>query len=106
MHYFAELDDVLLEREAVAAAEAWQAGDAATMRSRLQRCFDALAESREHFYAAECYLFDVCLLDTEFADAHFLDRLRDWQQDPASVLVSGRALWMACANWRAKAGLS
>lgn len=92
MHYFSELDDVLLEREAVAAAEAWQASDEATMRSRLQRCFDSLAESREHFYAAECYLFDVCLLDTEFADGHFARCLDDWQRDPASVLVSGRAL--------------
>ncbi|RMG32674.1 MAG: hypothetical protein D6725_17175, partial [Planctomycetota bacterium] len=92
MHYFAELDDVLLEAEAVAAAEAWQAGDERSMRSRLQRCFDALAESREHFYAAECYLFDVCLLDTEFAGNALRQRITEWEHEPASLLVSGRTI--------------
>jgi alpha-mannosidase len=62
MRHFSNLDEVHLQREVVGAAEAAVAGDAETARTRLQSCFDLLAESRERFYPVDCFLIDLCLL--------------------------------------------
>lgn len=86
MRHFSNLDEVHLQREAVAAAEAALANDAETARTRLRACFDALAEARERFYPAECYLIDLCLIIPRLADDHLRAALATGK--PISVLAS------------------
>src|SRR6516165_288534 len=70
MRHFSNLDEVHLQREAVAAAEAALAGDAETARTRLRACFESLAQARERFYPVDCYLIDLCLVIPRLADEH------------------------------------
>src|SRR5262249_31019329 len=90
MRHFSNLDEVHLQREAVAAAEAALAGDAETARTRLSACFEALAEARERFYPVDCYLIDLCLLIPRLADEHLRTALVT--RKPASVLASATDL--------------
>ena len=68
MHYFGEIDEMRLRREAVAAAEALVAGRLDDVKSRLAACFEALHEARERFYPTDSYLLDLCLLIPSMAD--------------------------------------
>src|SRR5262249_14388718 len=86
MRHFSNLDEVHLQREVVAAAEAAIAGDAETVRTRLKSCFDVLVESRERFYPVDCFLVDLCLLIPRLADEHFRKLLS--RSEPLSVLAS------------------
>jgi alpha-mannosidase len=90
MRHFSNLDEVHLQREAVAAAEAALAGDAETARTRLSACFEALAEARERFYPVDCYLIDLCLLIPRLADDHLRNALAT--RKPMSVLSSAADL--------------
>lgn len=90
MHYFSNLDEVLLQREIIAAAEAWVAGDSDTARNHLGNCFESLMEGRERFYPIECFLIDLCLIVPELADEKFLKFLDE--TTPANLLVSGQDL--------------
>ncbi len=62
MRYVGSLDELHIERRAVAAADAALAGDATTARTALGHCFESLLESRHRFYPAEAYLIDLTLL--------------------------------------------
>jgi alpha-mannosidase len=86
MRHFSNLDEVHLQREAVAAAEAALAADAETARTRLRACFDALAEARERFYPVDCYLIDLCLVIPRLADDHLKRSLLSLK--PLSLLAS------------------
>ena len=86
MHHYASLDEVHIQREAVAAAEAALAGDAEAARSRLAACFESLLEARERFYPVDCYLIDMCLLIPRLADDCF-QRLIE-SAEAANILVS------------------
>ncbi len=90
MRHFSNLDEVHLQREAVAAAEAALAGDSETARTRLAACFEALAEARERFYPVDCYLIDLCLLIPRLADEHLQQALATRQ--PMSILSSAADL--------------
>ncbi len=68
MHYYSNLDEVQLERESLAAAEAAIAGDLDTARNHLRGAFESLLEARERFYPVECYLIDLCLLIPRIAE--------------------------------------
>ncbi|MEX2286146.1 MAG: hypothetical protein WD648_03590 [Planctomycetaceae bacterium] len=68
MHYFSNLDEVQLQREVLAAADAAVADDAIAARAHLRNCFEALTGARERFYPVECYLIDLCLLIPRLAD--------------------------------------
>jgi alpha-mannosidase len=94
MRHFSNLDEVHLQREAVAAAEAALASDFETARTRLKACFDVLAESRERFYPVDCYLIDLCLVIPRLADENFRQALRSLK--PMSVLASARDLETLC----------
>ncbi|MCP4175136.1 MAG: hypothetical protein GY758_30680, partial [Fuerstiella sp.] len=61
MHFFVDPDSHVMESEAMAAADAFVAGDAETAKIHLQRCFECLLECREQFHPTDCYLVDVCL---------------------------------------------
>ncbi len=86
MRHFSNLDEVHLQREAVAAAVAALVGDAETARTRLAACFEALAEARERFYPVDCYLVDLCLVIPRLADEHLRKALAVGK--PISVLAS------------------
>ena len=90
MRHFSNLDEVHLQREAVAAAEAALAGDADTARTRLRACFEALAQARERFYPVDCYLIDLCLVIPRLADEHLRNALAT--RKPISVLASATDL--------------
>lgn len=91
MRHFSSLDEVHLQREAVAAAEAALAGDGETVHARLANCFEALHEARERFYPVECYLIDLCLVIPRLADDNFRHTLAE--QKPVSILASAADLW-------------
>ena len=86
MRHFSNLDEVHLQREAIAAAEAALAGDVETAKTRLRPCFEALAQARERFYPVDCYLIDLCLVIPRLADDHLRRALLTLK--PMSVLAS------------------
>ena len=90
MHYFSNINEMQLQRESVAAAEAALAGDATAARARLQTCFEALLEARERFYPVDCYLLDLCLLIPRLADEHLEASIAAGQ--PFSLLLSAEDL--------------
>ena len=86
MRHYSNLDEVHLQREAVAAAQAAVAGDDAIARNHLRSCFEVLADARERFYPVDCYLIDLCLLIPRLADEHLTDVLNTL--NPVNVLVT------------------
>ncbi|MCH8829916.1 MAG: hypothetical protein IID45_10095, partial [Planctomycetes bacterium] len=90
MHHFSNMDEVHLQRDAIAAAEAAVSGDATAAREHLKACFDVLSESREQFYPVDCYLIDLCLLIPRLADDHLRKTLDD--DTPLNILVSAEDL--------------
>ena len=79
MHYYSNLDEVQLERESLAAAEAAIAGDLESARNHLRAAFESLLEARERFYPVECYLIDLCLL---------IPRIAEEQREPLLKMVA------------------
>ncbi len=90
MHYYSNVDEVYLQREAIAAAEAAVADDAAAAKTHLRTCFEALTETRERFYPVDCYLIDLCLLIPRLAEEH-LDKTLE-RQGPVNLLVTAADL--------------
>lgn len=88
MHYFGEIDEMRLRREAVEAAESLVAGRIDDVRQRLANCFEALHEARERFYPTDSYLLDMCLLVPSMADDKLAPLLTD--SKPISFLMTAR----------------
>lgn len=86
MRHYSNLDEVHLQREAVAAAQAAVAGDDAIARNHLRSCFEVLADARERFYPVDCYLIDLCLLIPRLADEHLTDVLNTL--NPVNIMVT------------------
>jgi len=72
MRNFSQLDEVHMQREAVAAAKAAIDHDAEATRKHLHHCFEMLQECRERFYPVDSFLIDLCLVNPDLAD----DQLR------------------------------
>jgi alpha-mannosidase len=70
MRNFSHVDEVHLQREAVAAARAAVQGDRVAAETHLRYCFEMLLECRERFYPVDCYLIDLCLVIPRLADDH------------------------------------
>lgn len=88
MHYFGEIDEMRVRREAVEAAEALVAGRTDDVQQRLANCFEALHEARERFYPTDSYLLDMCLLVPNMADDKLVTLLTD--SKPISFLMTAR----------------
>lgn len=87
MRYSSLIDEELFSRHLVAAADAALESDEDTAREKLAVCFDALNQSRSHFYPVECYLLDLTLLaPTTIGKALRFELARGV---PLSLLVSG-----------------
>jgi len=90
MRNYGNLDEALLRREAVAAAEAAIAHDHDAARARLKECFEVLREGRDRFYPVDCWLIDLCLVTPGLAGAELRQVLS--QPLPINLLISGRDL--------------
>ncbi len=90
MHHYGTSDDAQLRHQVISAAEAAIAGDIAAAEEALNRCFEALTETRERFYPVECYLLDLCLLIPRLADAHLTATLA--APTPVNVLSTAADL--------------
>lgn len=62
MRYSSLLDVDRFSNLLIAAAECAMAGDEAAARDSLGKCFDALAESKSHYYPVDSYLYDLTLV--------------------------------------------
>lgn len=67
MRNFSQIDEVHMQREALAAAKAAIHQDIPAARSHLKHCFEMLQECRERFYPVDAYLIDLCLLTPDLA---------------------------------------
>ena len=90
MHHFDSPDEVCLQREVLAAAEAALAQDVQTARVRLRSCFECLTEYRERFYPVDCFLIDLVLLVPDGADEHLARAVAE--QPPLNVLATAADL--------------
>ena len=90
MHHYSNLDEVEMQRDAVAAAKAAVAGDETAARSHLKTCFETLLEARERFYPVDCYLIDLCLLIPRLADEHLERALTS--DTPVNLLIGAADL--------------
>lgn len=90
MHYYSSLDEVYVQREAVAAAEAALADDSAAAREHLRVCFESLTETREQFYPVDCFLIDLCLVLPRLADEEFARTLSE--PNPANLMLTAKDL--------------
>ncbi len=96
MRNYANLDEELLKREAITAAEAAVAGEEDLARSKLRLCFEKLTEAREKFYPVDCYLIDICLLIPRLADQNLVNSLLTLK--PMNVLASVKDLEQIAAE--------
>lgn len=96
MRHFSNFDEVHLQRETVAAAQAAVAGDEAAARTKLRGCFEVLTTARERFYPVDCYLLDLCLLIPRLADEHLTKTLSTLK--PLNVIVTGEDLEQIAAE--------
>ena len=88
MHYFGEIDELRMRREAIEAAEALVAGRLDDVKTRLSACFETLHEARERFYPVDAYLLDMCLLTPEMANDKLAALLT--VEKPISFLMTAR----------------
>jgi alpha-mannosidase len=90
MRNFSHLDEIHMAKEAVAGARSAVAHDGTATDRYLRRCFEMLLECRERFYPVDCFLIDLCLLNTKLAD----EPLRNLLQESAAVnLLAPAADW-------------
>ncbi len=95
MRNFSHVDEVHLQREAVAAAKAAVQGDRVAAETHLRYCFEMLLECRERFYPVDCYLIDLCLVIPRLADDH-LRRLLG-ERVPSNLMGTAED-WTAIAD--------
>jgi alpha-mannosidase len=62
MRYSSNLDEFHFQRQLVDGATAAVGGDTETARQRLSRCFDVLAEERDHYYPVEACILDMTMI--------------------------------------------
>ncbi|MFN0199182.1 MAG: hypothetical protein ACKVT0_20730 [Planctomycetaceae bacterium] len=96
MHHFSSMDEVHLQREAVAAAKAAVAGDREGATTHLKSAFEVLLEARERFFPVDCYLLDLCLVAPKWANEHFEKVLS--RSDPLNLLITGEDLEQIAAD--------
>lgn len=87
MRNFSNLDEVHLQREAVAAAKAAVSDDRVATETHLRNCFEMLLEARERFYPVDCFLIDLCLLIPRLANEHFAALLAQ-KTTPVNLLAT------------------
>jgi alpha-mannosidase len=90
MRYSSNLDEFHFQRQLVDGATAAVGGDAETARQRLSRCFDVLAEERDHYYPVEACILDMTMVASTTIGRALREQL---ESDLASnLLMSGELL--------------
>ncbi|MBI83479.1 MAG: hypothetical protein CMJ81_09805 [Planctomycetaceae bacterium] len=86
MHYSTTLDATYFSKEVLGGARACMQGEVEQSREHLSRCFDALAQERDHYYAVEAYVIDLVLVAKNTVG----DKLRQElaHESPCSLLIS------------------
>lgn len=95
MRNFSHLDEAHMAKEAVAGAKSALAGDGQATERYLRRCFEMLLECRERFYPVDCFLIDLCLLNTKLAGEPLTKLL---QEQPPFNLLAPAADWQRVAK--------
>lgn len=90
MRYMSSLDEVQIERQTLAAAEAAVAGDGDAARKLLAECFEVLTEARERFYPVELYLIDLTLTAETTLGAALRTEIAS--NSATNILLSGKIL--------------
>jgi alpha-mannosidase len=88
MRYSSNLDQVFFDKQLLAAAAAACTGQEDQARELLGKCFDVLAEERNHFYPVDAFLMDVTLVAHTTLGASLKQQLA--QQHPQSWMISAR----------------
>ena len=86
LQYSSTLDRGFFQQQAVAAADALLAGNHAEVRERLVKCFDALAQARDHYYPVEAYVVDLLLVAPSTMGSELIRELE--ASSPKSLLIS------------------
>ena len=88
MRNFSHLDEVHMQREAVAAAQAALSHDKEATSKHLGHCFEMLYECRERYYPVDCYMIDLCLVNPDLANDQFRNLLKS--PTPLNLLAQGQ----------------
>jgi alpha-mannosidase len=91
MRNFSNLDEPHFHREALAAAQAAVNNDPGSAKKHLGYCFEMLLECRERFYPVDCFLIDLCLVNSDLIG----EPLARLAQSPLPVNVMAPA-----SDWR------
>ncbi len=90
MRYMSSLDEVQIERQTLAAADAAIAGDRDTAKKHLSECFEVLIEARERFYPVDLYLIDITLTAESTIGKTLRQELSS--SNHTNILISGELL--------------
>ena len=90
MHYSTTLDATYFSKEALGAAHACMQGEEEKSREHLSRCFDALAQERDHYYAVEAYVIDLVLVAKNTVGEKLRQELA--HDSPCSLLISAEVI--------------
>ncbi len=88
MRNFSQIDEVHMQREALAAAQAAINNDHEATRKHLNHCYEMLLECRERFYPVDAFLVDLCLVNPDQAN----DQLREviGSKIPVSLMATAK----------------
>lgn len=90
MRYACNLDEAAFSDEAIEAAKLAVAGDQSGTFDRLSRCFDLIAEERDHYYSVEAFLFDITLVAPTTIGPSLKRQLES--DLPTTLLITGSTL--------------
>ena len=90
MRYSTLLDGDRFSNLLLAAADAAVAGNADETREMLGRCYDALAEAKDHFYPVDTFLFDLTLVAPTTSSTELAGVLED--TSPINVMIAAEQL--------------
>lgn len=90
LRYTSNLDEIYFSGRVLAAAAAFQAGDAPTAVAAMHDAYDCLAEERDHYFSSDPHLVDLTLLAPTTLGPSLqreLDRALQADQPPANFLI-------------------
>jgi alpha-mannosidase len=90
MRYSSNLDEFHFQKQLVEGATAAVNGDTETARQKLSRCFDVLAEERDHYYPVEACILDVTMVASTTIDESLRGQLAS--DLVSNLMISGELL--------------
>jgi alpha-mannosidase len=86
MRYSSNLDEIYFTKQVTAAAEAAVAGNIDEAKTKLQACFDVLAEERAHYYPVDAFVLDLTLVAPTTIGESLRQELKS--STPLNLLIS------------------